>query len=86
MKAKSTSDKSAMPEPPSEAAVQCSALLSGTSIGTNTLVLRRLKEIVPLDEWEHFQTTDAFHRSVIAAHQGVAWMLRKLNGKWVCAT
>ena len=82
-----TNDKKLTPDEAKEQAALCSKdLLSGTSIGTNTLLLRRLKEIVPAEEWPAFQETDAFHRSVIAAHQGATWMLRKLNGEWVCAT
>jgi glucose/arabinose dehydrogenase len=57
-------------------------LLAGEQFGTNTALLRRLREIVPAAEFEEFKTTEAFRQSVLAAHTGHPWMLRRVTDGW----
>jgi hypothetical protein len=57
----------------------------GDEIGLNTIIIQRLREIVPAWEWEKFTGSDAFKECIVSGHMGVIWILRKVRGQWMCA-
>ena len=50
------------------------------------LLMERLLEIFSPSEMAEFQDTQAFYNAAEATYRGQAFVLRKVDGAWVCET